>query len=810
MIIGSENDELYPIYLYTQPSSHENPLTEEKIDFQAELVKGTYIAQHVNDINYFYWLVINPYLPYVAAIERGGSVEIEIVKCVTLGPPAAGKTQLKRALSGDVQESTESTPVSTAAEVVMECFIDDTLKWEKFNHTKLQSALYHTVAEEKYDALQSVFQVPEEEPLIPATDRLQFPPLTVRQFRKSKLEDATTPILPRNTTTPQHTQPTPIVQQKPSIEHAFSSLKERVLRNLSQTLGEDHLNKVRMIHLVDSGGQPAFFDFHPMVATSRAMYLIVYNSEEGLSACPEITYRKPCQFATKVLSNPTQTNVDMIKRSLHTLHHCKEKFLKMEKELQKRLREDGDTLGLSDVLPVIVVGSRKKTCSQSSEEATRLLESHCCNIPTWEDSQPYLMLVESLDPTCSGVKELRETVSNAESKFKIRFPLLWFHCQLIFWSTDDDSALSVLTYQDLRKLCTQHNLVSSDEEFLAMLTTFHMLGIFSCPDLDHTDVDPDNTDNLHSSPVFTNPDVLYQQVTRILEIPFYELRNPGQKITIAKKKALTTLQKSGILTSDSLALLGVPDELGSFSGFHSYLLNCLLKWGLAAKMPGDPIQLFIPSILPPRCDRKFVPMDREGPIPPLALTINTEESTEYFVPQGLFPHFVVNILNHRNKGYDVKVCKGPATPRCRDVMVIVKEAKGGTQHLYNIYAVDNIDHISIHINPAEMDDNDSPKWSPEDCGIIVKDLENSMQDAYFRLFGTTTHSSVILCTPCDCSQPTRQEADPVHLAKLVNEKPRFQKRCLSQGEGSSLKDCKETMNSILEAYKLGVYDIVCM
>ena len=40
-IIASENDEVYPIYLYTQPSSHENPSTKEKIDFQAELVKGT-------------------------------------------------------------------------------------------------------------------------------------------------------------------------------------------------------------------------------------------------------------------------------------------------------------------------------------------------------------------------------------------------------------------------------------------------------------------------------------------------------------------------------------------------------------------------------------------------------------------------------------------------------------------------------------------------------------------------------------------------------------------------------------------------
>ena len=733
-------------------------------------------------------------------------MEVEIVKCVTLGPPAAGKTQLKRALSGDVQESTESTPVSTAAEVVMECFIDDKLKWEKFNHAKLQSALYHAVAEEEYDTHQSVF-LPEEEPLIPAIDRFQNPPPTVPQFSKSKLEDATTPIpTPTNTTTPQHTQPTAIVQPKPSIEQVFSSLKGRVLRNLSQTLGEDHLNKVRMIHLVDSGGQPAFFDFHPMVATSRAMYLIVYNSEEGLSACPEITYRKRCQFSTRILSNPTQTNLDMIKRSLYTLHHCKGKFMKMEKELQKRLREDNDTLGLSDVLPVIIVGSRKNTCSQSFEEATRLLESHCCNIPTWEDTQQDVMLVESLDPTCSGVKELRETVSNAESKFKIRFPLLWFHCQLIFWSTDD-SAFSVMTYQDLRKLCTQHNLVSSDEEFLAMLTTFHMLGIFSCPDLDHNDVHPDNTDNLHKSPVFTNPNVLYQQVTHILEIPFYELHNPGQKITITKKKALTTLQKSGILTSDSLVLLGVPDELGSFMGFHSYLLNCLLKWGLAAKMPGDQLQLFIPSILPPRSDRKFVPSDQEGPIPPLALTISTEESTEYFVPQGLFPHFVVNIMNRHSKGYDVRVGKGAATPRCRDVIAIVKKAKGGTDCGCNIYAVDNIDHISIHINPALANNKNCPDCFAEACGIIVKDLEDSMQDAYSSLFGTTAHSSVILCTPCTFCPLVR---DKHHLARLDREQ--LIKHCLSPENDVAYDDiCSPIMKSILKPAKCtGVFVCVCV
>ena len=50
MIIGSENDELYPIYLYTQPSSYVNSLTKEKIDFQAGLVNLKVHSTTCNDM----------------------------------------------------------------------------------------------------------------------------------------------------------------------------------------------------------------------------------------------------------------------------------------------------------------------------------------------------------------------------------------------------------------------------------------------------------------------------------------------------------------------------------------------------------------------------------------------------------------------------------------------------------------------------------------------------------------------------------------------------------------------------------------
>ena len=60
--------------------------------------------------------------PLKAALAKD-SVEVEIVKCVTMGPPEAGKTQLKSALTGNYDPVSESTPMSTRAEAVMQCYV---------------------------------------------------------------------------------------------------------------------------------------------------------------------------------------------------------------------------------------------------------------------------------------------------------------------------------------------------------------------------------------------------------------------------------------------------------------------------------------------------------------------------------------------------------------------------------------------------------------------------------------------------------------------------------------------------------------
>ena len=679
------------------------------------------------------------------------------------------------ALFDDFQESTESTNASTGAEV-MSIFMGNELKWKKLDHKLLQSVLYNTVTSGRYDSGSVPFEVQES---------LRPPVTTHESLHNKHLEETPGTLTPERNSDLQHTQPPTTIRVSRALEDAFINLKERVISNYnSLKLGKKHLNKVKLIHMVDSGGQPAFFDIHPIIATSRAMYLLVFDSQEGLLAHPEITYRRPHQFPTKRIPNRKQTNLDMIRQSLHTLQHCEKKFLIMDKELKDCSYQDDATTGQNDVLQINVVGSRKRAHSQDHGEASSLLKSHCCDIPTWSHTQRYVTFVESRDPSCDGVKRLRQAISDTECKFKMHFPLLWFHCQLIFWSADV-LPLSVMTYRALSELCIRYRLVLSEQEFHAMLLTFHMLGIFSCPDISHANVDPSNIENLHSFPVFTNPDVLFQQVTRILEIPFRDLDSPNNRLKPSQTNTLEMLQKSGILAPDCLEILGIPDVLGSFPGFHSYLLKCLVRWGLAAELPEDPQKLFIPSVLP-MCNEMFMP--NQSDIPQFALAIVTEESARYCIPQGLFPHFVVSLANRQRGCYQLQ-----GVPRCRDVIAFIRDPKGGIKYPYNIYAMDMMDYISINIDPAQIE-GDSTNWSASDCRIIINELQDCMNKAYSKLFGEQEDISVILgclCTACGLAEHKK------HLAKL--DRDRLVMCCLAP-ENTVRRErvCSDIMKSILK------------
>ena len=673
---------------------------------------------------------------------------MEIVKCVTLGPPEAGKTQLKRALTGNMEESTESTPVSTGAEVIMERYFEGELTWEPMGTFELQSALHRTVDVDEYNVKP---KKPTESNVSKVHVSIEKPSVTPYP---AIIEDPM-PEVGNDSTEG---------LRKDLIEK-FTDLRRRVLDNVSKSQGDRHLNGVRIIHFVDSGGQPSFFDLHPVVSTSRAVYLIVYNSAEGLDARPKITYRRPGDSPSqqrREIPNPKQTNLDLIKSSLLTLDHCTSKFIRLEEKARRYLNIIDIPTNPTTQLPAVIVGSRSSSRQHKTFDSD-VIRRHCCHIPMCRDNvMGKVHFVESRKPM-SGINELRDALKKVDCKFRIKhFPLKWFQCQLVFWSADDPQFFA-LPYSNLQALCQKGGFVSGDEEFRALVTTFHMLGIFSCPDLDLPDVDEEL---LPLSPVFTNPDVLFKQVTTLLEVPFlnpleYDKNGP----------AIDKLQKSGITTRESLTLLGIPDTIGSFCGFHSYLLKFLLKWGLAAELKESGClsgsgcgqllhrELFIPSILLPRKDYNFALPPGFAALPSFALTILKTKEDDYCIPQGLFPHFIVNIMNRHEEGYLIKVARHEAEIRCRDVLAITKKANKGTELPYTIYVVDNIDHISVHITLARKGRDCTGCHS--DCCTIVNDLKASLEKAYSHLFRDEGTSSVIIGCQCTCD-----EAKTCHLAQL--------------------------------------------
>ena len=692
-----------------------------------------------------------------------------MVKCVTLGPPEAGKTQLKRALIGKFDHSSESTPMSTGAEVAMECYVHGKTMWEPLTRETLRKSLHTTV---------NTMEQKESDSLIDKSSEDEKNPLLLKSEVPEE-QGVVQKVQPVNTGMPEGPTSASIPRadcKKVLLQKQFAALKASVKKGLNETdpAGVKGLDKIRVVHLIDSGGQPAFFDIHPVIATSRAVYLLVYNMEEGLDHKPAITYRKK-DFPTKQLPNAKQSNLDMVIHSLGTIHDCKQKFITLEKELHcwftSQESESKDSLTASvDSLPVLVVGTRKRDKNFISSESEKLKKG-CSYMPLWckvlhcTDTGAKLFAVDSTDPTCPGVQSVREEIHRAGCTYRLPLPISWFFCQLIFWSADVN--LHVVTFSDLQDLCQQDGLITNQDEFLAMVRAFHLLGIICFPYFDQ-ELSLGDRWEPHDEPVFTNPDVLYQQVTKILEVVYRDLEKTRMKPDA--RESLTRLQNSGQLDTDTLAFLGIPDELGSYNGFHVYLLERMVHWGIAAKRTSEGAAgtgrptYFIPSCLP-ACEKEPDKSTEAS----LDFTICAKDSNFYYVPRGIFPHMVVQA---ELMGYVVQANTYYGNCLFRDVAVLSTgpSRSDKIQYAYNVTVVDKMDHVTISIKPAhEL----KKKSSQADFRQIMSDLKHAMEATYKRIYYTTLEVTVV--NKCRCN---RDRMPASHLAMVVCQDGRYEMQCV--------------------------------
>ena len=517
------------------------------------------------------------------AVAKCSKVEVEVFKVVLLGPPEAGKTQLASALVGDYHKVTESTPVSTGAKVVVKRFMEkEDSTWEPLSKDVFQQSLHSTASQLPVESQSSQPNSnkgtdSEEE----QSEEEQFEPdhgeiisgVSTWGPQAASQQDIHLPPKHHETKHKQDKNVSDSYSEGMSFlnrKQIFHELLKDVEKSC-KAYDDSKSLKMRYIHMIDNGGQPAFFDAHPVFATSRATYLLVYNMEEGLNYKPKYTYRKKGQNYAPI-PNETDTNVDIIKASLMTVISLKEKF----NAAKKHLTCCSDDEAIPPLLLVVGTHYRPPMSESDVMKQNAYLCKECRLLhPAWEDVQTCplfceetkLFPVDSLHEQCEGVKTVRQKAIPQRWSLKMEIPIKWFHCHLLFWHAKEEKTesgenkfpgLEVLQFSTLYDLCYQENLVSDEKELLDMVRTFHVLGFFFIPALDQKQEEDWRT--LNDQPIFTNPDLIYGELTKILEVPFKnQLRDESHPNDL---KLLRRLKEEGELTLEVMTRLGIPDRHG--------------------------------------------------------------------------------------------------------------------------------------------------------------------------------------------------------------------------------------------------------
>ena len=750
-------------------------------------------------------------------------------KVVLLGPPEAGKTQLVSALLGDYHPVKYSTPFSTKAKLAVTRYVmKNSVRWELLTKDVFQQCLFRSANEKAVEEEAQSSHENEPEALLERASPTgpsqvsEVPPSHSGKILNVQPEEYPRQIVGFGS----HSIPKPcqaseehsmdfdskdIPKPSDNIKADFAKLL-RDVNDQCPVYDEEQTLQVRYVHLIDNGGQPAFFDAHPVVATSRATYLLVYNMQEGLDAKPQYTYRKRgCdknKYQPPPIPNDHYRNLDLLQASLQTISNLKEKFCLMERKVL-----DDSQLHAPSVQPtgsyILVVGTRfdvevpvregAATAVTDWEEKLSTehsdLERACkCVCSAWENVQKCKMRgelrclfpVDSLNKDCQGVQAVREIITSSDFGLKLRISIKWFHCHLLFWHAKEERKVSgekmypqfeVLKFSKLLDLCKEHELVSDEKDLLAMIRAFHVLGLFFFPALDQEEEEGWKPDD---KPVFTNPDFLYEELTKILEIAF-EQEFPGGPGTGEDTKLFSQLKDYGELTSTIMGRLGIPDKLDAIPelNFHEYILDQLSTWGLAAKLPAsisqgsgedgttnDPVY-FVPSVLQPfhKLEDNNYPcvsaLDCNSALC-ISLTVYDNDTCTYYIPNGAFTHFVVNLLQPGNAYQRRKPCHG--VQRCySDSVDLVRHANSSPQQLKYGYfltvATCKLESITVVITPCNPDN----KWAHDYYQIIWNELRVAMAKACEQMFHMKGSHEITVATKCCCCESC--DSHP-HLAKL--------------------------------------------
>lgn len=222
---------------------------------------------------------------------KHSEVEICAAKCGVFGPPGTGKSHFKAMFSGRKRPEggRKSTALATEADQVVpvldaECEYDTAF------------LEMHTLVTQAQDGSKVKWYV---------TDNKKVESLVARTLYKRKRPDSSI-----------------------MIQISSKKLRRRVLNELKKLFKKNPrvsrlkcLKGMRLIYIVDTGGQPQFQEIMPMFVRSSSIHFLVHKLNEPLDECPRFDY-EISGIKYTVPEKMLVSNRAYIEQSLRTISSC--------------------------------------------------------------------------------------------------------------------------------------------------------------------------------------------------------------------------------------------------------------------------------------------------------------------------------------------------------------------------------------------------------------------------------------------------------------------------------------------------------
>ena len=666
---------------------------------------------------------------YERAVQRQGSITLDVVRTIFIGPSANGKSTLKHLLVHDESvDITRSTPVLETPAIV-------SLSSEQFA-AKEASSSWKVVSDESMAACIRIAcrgRDYQAVPLDPFT-RLAQGAHSIFKHRGNEKKSGTKSKEAQNPIAHPHSQPMPpeqevekeAVQPSLALEQAHTAL----LNNLGTGVEDQLLQTARFVHLLDSGGQHPFQDALPLLLQVPCTYVLVFDASQDLNKPLRITYR--CEGATEEEQAVSETVWEMLLRLLSSVHTLAQKCSRSMSDFQ----EKGGHLPQIRILLVgtfkdrLIREGRLQEVIEDLNKRIKSLEKKPYYKHIARDSKGrqfflinnkmYLDTVGNAKEEQACLSDLRRLLSDPSASLKLQVPLGWFQFELVTRQVKE----KFFKVSELQKSALKLKCVAHAKEFRSLLTLFHFLGFFTYFEQEGI-----------SKIVCTDNTVFLKEVSKLLAV---------QYLHALKTHAMAAFKEKGILTLDE----HLADELGLSKELdRPWLLRVLCHLGLTAcyaQSGTDLPKYFFPAALR---SQETLEMPA-GSVEPLLVAFVFKEDAfvaTHDMPRGIFCHLAVELAAKR--GWTVipeQSTRLAIKFYWQELNVIIEESVGFIRVIPIISTHVACDPIKLH----------------HLCRTVMSTVKKAVQKSRKAVFGDRfTHKAhIALGFNCPC------KSTPPHLA----------------------------------------------